>query len=103
MKSLISLFCVLVTMFAVVFVELEERRMNYVLLQKHRELRKVSQEERLRELQWAKSTKPQQLDKMAKMRLTMRKVESDRVVHFSSPPPPTPTPEPNTAAQKKEL
>ncbi len=102
MKSLMSLLAVLVTMFTVVFVEMEERRLNYVLLQKHRELRKVSQEQRLRELQWARSTKPQQLDKLAKQRLTMRRAEADRVVHFS---PPTPVREPDvlSTSPKKEL
>ncbi len=83
-KSLISLTIIFFTLFAIAFVEMEERRMNYVLLQKHREYRKALQQYRKSELAFAKMTKPQRLDKLAKNRLTMKTADYDQVIHLTN-------------------
>jgi hypothetical protein len=85
LKPFFSVLLIILTLFSIVFLQMEERRMGYAVLKLTREYKKVNEEKRGREIQLAKVTRPQLLDHMAQSRFTLKKIQASQIIHLSGP------------------
>ncbi len=84
-KPLISVLIIVFSFFSLAFFQMEERRIGYNLLKLNREHRDSLEHKRSLEVQLAKITKPQLLDQVAQSRLTLKKLQSNQIIHLSGP------------------
>jgi hypothetical protein len=82
-KPFCSVLIVICSLLAIVFFQMEERRLGYSLLKLNREHRFALEEKRDHEIKLAKITKPQLLDHVAQSRLTLKKLQSNQIIHLS--------------------
>lgn len=87
LKPFLSVIILISTLFALVFMQMEERRMGYELLKLTREQRHLVEERRGKEMQLAKQTRPQQMERLASRQLTLRKVQANQIIHLSGSQP----------------
>ena len=87
LKPFLSVVIIIVTLFGLVFLQMEERRMGYELLNLNRDQKRLVEERRLKEMQLAKMTRPQQVERVAAARLTLRKVQASQIIHLSGSQP----------------
>jgi hypothetical protein len=85
LRPFISVLIIIFTLFSIVFLQMEERRMGYSVLRLSREHKKVLEEKRVKEISLAKVTRPQLLDTMAQQKFTLKKVEANQIIHLSGP------------------
>jgi hypothetical protein len=83
LKPFISLVIIISSLLFMVFLRMEERRLGYSILKTNAEYKKVIDQKRELEMQLAKTTRPQLLDTWAQRRLTLKKVESNQIIHLS--------------------
>lgn len=62
---------------------MEERRQGYVVLKLNKEHKRFLEEKRTKEIQLAKLTRPQLLEQVAQSKLTLKKVQSNQIIHLS--------------------
>lgn len=79
-KPLFSVSMIIITLFSVVFFQMEERRLGYSLLKITREYRKVAEQKKTKEIMLAQITRPQWVEKMAASRLTLKRAESHQII-----------------------
>jgi len=83
MKPFFSILIIIGTLFALVFLQMEERRLGYAILKLTREQRQSIEEKRAKTMMLAKLTRPQHVEKLAQSRLTLRKVQAEQIIHLS--------------------
>lgn len=84
MKPLISLVFIVSTLFGLVFIQMEERRVSYQVLKLTQDHKKVIEEKRLKTSNLAKMTRPQLIERTAQNQFTLRKVQTSQVIHLNS-------------------
>lgn len=87
LKPFFSILLIIATLFSIVFLQMEERRMGYSVLKLTREHKKVTEEKRVKEIALAKVTRPQLLDSVAQQKFTLKKVQANQIIHLSGPLP----------------
>ncbi|KYG68347.1 histidine kinase [Bdellovibrio bacteriovorus] len=85
LKPFFSILVIIFTLFSIVFLQMEERRMGYSVLKLTREHKKVWEEKRTKEIALAKITRPQLLDTMAQQKFTLKKVQANQIIHLTGP------------------
>lgn len=85
LKPFFSILLIIATLFSIVFLQMEERRMGYSVLKLTREYKKVYEEKRTKEISLAKITRPQLLDSVAQQKFTLKKVQANQIIHLSGP------------------
>lgn len=85
LKPFFSILIVIFTLFSIVFLQMEERRMGYSVLKLTREHKKVWEEKRTKEISLAKITRPQLLDSVAQQKFTLKKVQANQIIHLTGP------------------
>ncbi|WP_374033955.1 histidine kinase [Bdellovibrio bacteriovorus] len=85
LKPFFSILIVIFTLFSIVFLQMEERRMGYSVLKLTREHKKVWEEKRTKEIALAKITRPQLLDSVAQQKFTLKKVQANQIIHLTGP------------------
>ena len=85
LKPLLSVLIIVISLFSLAFFQMEERRLGYNLLKLNRDHREKLEQKRSLEVQLAKITKPQLLDQVAQSRLTLKKLQSNQIIHLSGP------------------
>ncbi len=83
LKPFLSVFLVIATLFSVVFLKMEERRMSYVVLKNTREFKKNREMKKQKEIQLAKLTRPQLVEKMASQKLTLKRATQAQIIHLN--------------------
>lgn len=83
MKPFVSILFIIGTLFSLVFLQMEERRLGYAILKLTREQRQIVEEMRAKSMQLAKITRPQHVERMAQSRLTLQKVQANQIIHLS--------------------
>lgn len=83
LKPVFSILIITVTLLAVVFLQMEERRMGYSLLKLTREQKQVIEEKRIKSIELAKIRRPQNIESMAQRKLTLRRVQSHQIIHIT--------------------
>ncbi|MEZ0392859.1 MAG: histidine kinase [Pseudobdellovibrionaceae bacterium] len=83
MKPFVSILLIIGTLFTLVFLQMEERRLGYGILKLTREQRQIVDEKRDKVMQLAKVTRPQHVENMAQRRFTLKKVQASQIIHLS--------------------
>jgi len=78
-----SVVLILVSLFALVFLQMEVRRMGYVVLKQTREYKNAKDEHRLQIMKFAKIMRADRLHDLAINKLTLNEVKSGQVIHMS--------------------
>ncbi|MFP5519111.1 MAG: histidine kinase [Bdellovibrionia bacterium] len=84
-KPFLSVLIIISSLFAIVFLQMEERRIGYQVLKMTREFKKVNEAKRTKEIMLAKVTRPQLLESMAHAKFTLKKIQSEQIIHLSGP------------------
>jgi hypothetical protein len=83
LKPFLSVIFIIGTLFTLVFLKMEERRMSYVVLKQTREYKKVSELHKLKEIQLAKLTRPEFVESIAKEKFTLKRATSAQIIHLN--------------------
>lgn len=83
LKPFFSILIIIGTLFALVFLQMEERRIGYALLKQTREHNKIVEQKRIKTIALAKITRPEHVEKMAETRLTLKKIQANQIIHLS--------------------
>ena len=83
-KPFISLFFILVTLFAVVFVRMENRRMGYAIYDLAQKERSETQKQRVALLNLARMTSPERVKKLATEKLTFQAAKEGQVIRVTA-------------------
>lgn len=84
-KPVLSVSIIILTLFSVVFLQMEERRLGYSLLKLTREYRKVVEVKKNKEILLAKATRPQFVEKMASAHFTLKKADASQIILLNNP------------------
>lgn len=83
-RPFISVCFIVFTLFSLVFLKMEERRISYAVLKLTREFKKVSEIKKQKEIQLAKLSRPQFVETVAKGKLTLKRATDKQIIHLSS-------------------
>ncbi len=83
LKPFFSILLIISTLFSIVFLQMEERRIGYSVLKLTREHKRVWEEKRAKEITLAKITRPQLLESVAQEKFTLKKVQANQIIHLS--------------------
>ncbi|MFN3697179.1 MAG: hypothetical protein ACK4VO_07040 [Pseudobdellovibrio sp.] len=83
LKPFCSVLFLVVTLFMMVFLKMEERRMSYVVLKQTREFKKNKELLKQKEFQLAKLTRPQLVETVAKEKLTLKRATQAQIIHLN--------------------
>jgi len=83
LKPFFSILFIIGTLFSLVFLQMEERRLGYAILKSTREQRQIVEEKRERAVKLAKFTRPQNVERMAQSRFTLKKIQANQIIHLT--------------------
>jgi cell division protein FtsL len=83
-KEFISLALIFLSLLAVVWVHVEERRLGYELLKLSNQLETSLQRKSYLELEYAKLVRPKDLSEKAAQRLTLERLRPEQVIFIDS-------------------
>ena len=86
MKPFVSILLIIGTLFSLVFLQMEQRRLGYAILNMTPEQKQTVEEKRALAMQLAKITRPQHVERMAQSRLTLKKVQANQIIHLTGSP-----------------
>lgn len=84
-RPFLSIIFIISTLFILVFLQMEERRLGYQFFKLNKDYKRLRSDLREKEIQFAKVTRPQLLDSVAQKKLTLKKVQSNQIIHLSQP------------------
>lgn len=82
-RTFLSIFIVISTLFGLVFMQMEERRLGYSVLVLNKDQRRLSEIKYKKEYTFNKLTRPQYVEKMARVRRELKKVRPEQVIQLS--------------------
>jgi cell division protein FtsL len=82
-KPFLSVFIILLSLFAVVYVKMENRRMGYVLLDLAEKEKQATQKQRLALVNLARMTSPERVRKIATTQLTFQNAKEGQVIRVA--------------------
>lgn len=85
LRPFLSIIIIVLTLFAIVFMQMEERRVGYETLLLSREYKKMNAEKRSLEVTLARITRPQLLDHIAQSKFALKKAQSNQIIHMVQP------------------
>jgi hypothetical protein len=71
------------SVFLMVFLQMESRRMGYIVWKQVRVLKSAKDSERSMVLKFAKINRPERLRELAESRMTLNEIKNTQVVHMS--------------------
>lgn len=83
LKPFLSLLFVISTLFGLVFIKMEERRLSYIVLKVTKEHKKNVEIKKQKELELAKLTRPQHLQDVATQKLTLKRITASQIIHLT--------------------
>ena len=84
LKPFFSVVIIIVTLFSLVFMKMEVRRLGYTVLKLSREERRWRDYEREEKIRLAKVTRPDRVQKVAQDRLTLRKAGAGQIIQITA-------------------
>jgi Cell division protein FtsL len=82
-KPFVSVFILLLSLFAIVYVKMENRRMGYVLLDLAEKEKRITQKQRLSMVSLARMTNPERVRKIATTQLTFQNAKEGQVIRVA--------------------
>ena len=79
----VSVLVVVFSLLLIVFVKMEVRRLGYSVLRESREYRRLQDQYRLKVLEYARATSPEQLRKMAVSKFNLKEAQVGQIIHMS--------------------
>ncbi len=83
MKPILSILIITGTLLAIVFLQMEERRMGYSLLKLTREQKQIIEEKRIKSIELAKLRRPQNIESMAQKKMSLKRVSAQQIIHIT--------------------
>lgn len=83
-RPFMSVLLIIVSLFGLVFLKMEERRMSYDILRLSRTYKKNVEVKKQKEIDLAKLSRPQYVETIAKSRLTLKKAQNKQIIHLTS-------------------
>ncbi len=83
LRPLFSVIIIIFSLFALVFLQMEVRRMGYVVLKQSREYKTLLDRTRAQTMDYAKMTRPERVRDMAVSRLTLNDAKSGQIIHMA--------------------
>lgn len=90
LAPLISVVTMVGTLFFLVFLQMEERRMGYSVLKLGRIYREKLEDKHYQEIQLARSLRLEKVEALAARKLTLRRAAEDQVIHLNDEDRPIP-------------
>ncbi len=82
-RPFISISIIILTLFSLVFLKMEVRRMGYSMLKQVQEYKTMKDLHRLKIIKYARLTSPERLRKMAKTHLTLSEADLGQIIQIS--------------------
>lgn len=82
-KPLVSILLFIFALFSLVFLQMEERRLNYELLKLNKELKKTLEVRRFQEIKLAKATRPERIEKEIQLKTALADPRESQIIHMS--------------------
>lgn len=83
----LSIVILIVSLFLIAFLHMEERRLGYQIYYLSQQNKKIEIERKVKEIELAKLAIPSQIMSFAKNKLTLRNPELNQIIHLASPTP----------------
>jgi hypothetical protein len=83
LAPIISVMIIVFSLFTLVFIQMEVRRVGYSVLKQTREYKSLQDEHRLKVMRYAKITRPERLRDLAVSKLTLTEAKSSQIIHMS--------------------
>jgi cell division protein FtsL len=80
LRPVLSVFLIILTLFSVVFLQMEERRLGYGLLKINQDARKIAERKKDLEIQLAKLTQPEVVEKLAARQFTLKQADPKQII-----------------------
>ncbi len=84
LRPFISVLIIIATLFGVVFLQMEERRLSYSVLKLSRAYKQELQKLKIKEIEVAKAFRPQHVERIARDRLTMKRISPKQIIRLNS-------------------
>lgn len=82
-KPLLSILIIIFSLFTLVFLQMEVRRIGYVVLKQSREYKKMQDRYRLQTMEYAKATRPERVRGLAVSKLTLNSAKQSQIIHMA--------------------
>jgi hypothetical protein len=79
----VSVFLLVSTLFGMVFLKMEVRRMGYSVLKASRDVRRLQDHQRLMSMEYARLTRPEQIRKYAVSKLTLNDARNGQIIQLT--------------------
>lgn len=83
LRPLFSVIIIIVSLFTLVFLQMEVRRMGYVVLKQSREYKMLLDKTRMQTMEYAKMTRPERVRDVAVNRLTLNEAKQGQIIHMA--------------------
>ena len=83
LKPVLSILIVIFSLFTMVFLQMEVRRLGYMVWKQGREYKVVLDDKRTLAAEYAKITRPARLQEVAVNRLTLGQAKAGQIIHMS--------------------
>ena len=83
LKPFLSVLIIIMSLFSVVFIKMEERRMGYTVLRETRSYRALKDQYRSQVMEYAKVTRPDRVKQFAVSRLTMNDARTGQIIQLT--------------------
>ena len=83
LRPFVSILFIVFTLFGLVFLQMEETRISYSVLKLTREYKKELQKLKVKEIEVAHAFRPQHVERIARERLTMKKVSPSQIIRLN--------------------
>lgn len=83
LKPFLSVVVIIISFMFIVFVQMEERRMGYEVFRLSKAHRIATEQNRLKKIELAKLTRPQNIERMAQSKLSLRRVQPNQIIHLT--------------------
>ena len=83
LKPVLSILIIIFSLFLMVFLQMEVRRLGYMVWKQGRDYKVVLDEKRTLAAEYAKITRPARLQEVAVSRLTLGQAKAGQIIHMS--------------------
>lgn len=85
LRPTLSVLLIVLSLFAIAFVQMEERRLGYEVLQLSRDAKKKAGESRRLRMEIAKKLGPMNVERVAQDQLNLRRTREDQIIRLAEP------------------
>lgn len=83
-KPLVSIVIFIFSLFSLVFLQMEERRLNYELLKLNKEFKQSLEARRFQEIKLAKATRPERIEREVQLKTALVSPGESQIIHMNS-------------------